>query len=64
MMLHNTIKYPSLPLAHSVYLKEDYSCLKALLYTLKYDKYRWVFGDFKMVDSANATFRDSTKASI
>ncbi|XP_036358086.1 uncharacterized protein LOC118763025 [Octopus sinensis] len=42
--------YPSLPLAHSVQLKEKYSSVKILLKALKYEEYRWeVIGDFKMV---------------
>ncbi len=50
MLLHNGNKYPSLPLAHSVHLKEDYNSIKTLLDALKYDEYGWeVIGDFKMV---------------
>ncbi|XP_061430119.1 uncharacterized protein LOC133356558 [Lethenteron reissneri] len=50
VLLHNGNKYPSLPLAHSVHLKEDYSSIKTLLDALKYDENSWeVIGDFKMV---------------
>ena len=50
MLLYNRNKYPSLPLAHSVHLKEDYNNIKTLLDALKYDEYGWkVIGDFKMV---------------
>lgn len=50
VLLHNGNKHPSLPMAHSVHLKEDYSSVKMLLSALKYDKYGWeVIGDFKMV---------------
>ena len=50
VLLHNGNKYPSLPLAHSVHMKEEYSSIKALLDALKYDDYGWeVIGDFKMV---------------
>ncbi|XP_061410987.1 uncharacterized protein LOC133344802 isoform X2 [Lethenteron reissneri] len=50
VLLHNGNKYPSLPLAHSVNLKEDYNSIKTLLDALKYDEYSWeVIGDFKMV---------------
>ena len=50
VLLHNGNKYPSLPLAHSVHLKEDYNSIKTLLKALKYDEYGWeVIGDFKMV---------------
>ncbi|XP_076351321.1 uncharacterized protein LOC143247336 [Tachypleus tridentatus] len=50
MLLHNENKYPSLPLAHSLHLKEEYNSVKTLLEALKYDEYGWeVIGDFKMV---------------
>ncbi|XP_058879412.1 uncharacterized protein LOC131737009 [Acipenser ruthenus] len=50
VLLHNGNKYPSLPLAHSVHLKEDYNSIKTLLDALKYDEYGWeVIGDFKIV---------------
>ncbi|XP_061433007.1 uncharacterized protein LOC133358637 [Lethenteron reissneri] len=50
MLLHNGNKYPSLPLPHTVHLKEDYNRIKTLLDALKYDEYGWeVIGDFKMV---------------
>ena len=48
--LHNGNNYPSLPMAHSVHLKEDYTRDKIMLSALKYDDYgREVIGDFKMV---------------
>ena len=48
--LHNGNNCPSLPMAHSVYLKEDYTSIKMLLSALKFDDYGWeVIGDFKMV---------------
>ena len=47
VLLHNGNLYLSLPLAHSVRLKEEYSSVKFLLDVLKY---RWeAIGDFKMV---------------
>jgi hypothetical protein len=50
VLLHDGNKCPSLPLAHSVHLKEDYNSIKSLLDDLKYDQYGWeVIGDFKMV---------------
>ncbi|XP_061411219.1 uncharacterized protein LOC133344908 isoform X2 [Lethenteron reissneri] len=50
VLLHNGNKYLSLPLAHSVHLKENYNRVKTLLDALKYDEYSWkVIGDFKMV---------------
>jgi len=50
VLLQNGNNYPSLSMAHSVYLKEDYASVKMLLSALKYDDYGWkVIGDFKMV---------------
>ncbi|XP_061431765.1 uncharacterized protein LOC133357688 [Lethenteron reissneri] len=50
VLLYNGNKYLSLPLAHSVHLKEDYNSIKTLLDALKYDEYGWeVIGDFKIV---------------
>ena len=50
VLLHNGNKYPSLPLAHSVHLKETYENVKTVLNVLKYDQYNWeVIGDFKMI---------------
>ena len=50
VLLHNGNKYPSLPLAHSVHLKETYKNVKTVLNVLKYDQYNWeVIGDFKMI---------------
>lgn len=50
VLLHNGNKYPSLPLAHSVHLKEEYNSVKALLDALKYDEYGWeVIGNLKIV---------------
>ena len=50
VLLHNGNKYPSLPLAHSVHLKETYKNVKTVLNVLKYDRYNWeVIGDFKMI---------------
>jgi len=50
VLLHNGNKYPSLPMAHSVHLKEDYNNTRRLLQALKYDEYGWeVIGDFKII---------------
>ena len=50
VLIHNGNKYPSLPLAHSVHLKETYENVKTVLNVLKYDQYNWeVIGDFKMI---------------
>ena len=50
VLLHNTNKLPSIPLAHSVQMKEDYSSIHTLITALKYEQYGWeVIGDFKMI---------------
>jgi hypothetical protein len=50
VLLHNGNQLPSLPLAHSVHLKEEYNSVKLLLDALKYHEYAWeIIGDFKMV---------------
>ena len=50
VLLHNGNRYPSIPLAHSVHIKENYANIKTLLIALKYDKFNWqVNGDYKMV---------------
>ena len=50
VLLHNGNIYLSLPMAHSVHLKDDYTSVKMLLGALKYDDYGWeVIGDFKMM---------------
>ena len=46
VMLHNGNNYLSLPMAHSLHLKEDYTSAKMLLSALKCDDYRW---EVKMV---------------
>ena len=50
VLLHNASKCPSIALAHSVHMKEEYQNIKILLSALKYDQHSWeVIGDFKMV---------------
>ena len=50
VLLHNGNNYPSLPMAHSVHLKKEYTTVKMLLCALKYDDYGWkVIRDFKMI---------------
>ena len=50
VLLHNTNKFSSIPLAHSVQMKENYENVKMLLSALRYDQYNWeVIGNFKMV---------------
>ncbi len=51
VLLHNGNKFPSLPIAHSVHMKENYDSVKILLDAVKYDEYNWqLIGDFKMVE--------------
>src|SRR5277367_6713306 len=50
VLLHNGNKHPSVPIGHSVLMKEDYENVKVLLQKIKYVDYKWdVFGDFKML---------------
>ena len=50
ILLPTTNKCPSIPLAHSVQMKENYENLKILLSALKYVQYSWeVIGDYKIV---------------
>ena len=50
VLLHNGNRYPSIPLAQSVHIKENYANIKTLLIALKYEKFNWqVNGDYKMV---------------
>ena len=62
VLLHNGNKYPSLPLAHLVHLKETYENVKTVLNVLKYDQYNWeVIGDFKMIAFLMGMQRGFTK---
>ena len=50
VLLHNTNKCPSIPLALLVQMKENYENVKILHSVLKYVQYSWeVIGDFKIV---------------
>jgi hypothetical protein len=50
VLLHNGNELASLPLAHSVHLKETYDDMKHLLNAIKYNDHKWlVCGDLKMV---------------
>jgi hypothetical protein len=50
VLLHNGNELPSIPVAHSVHLKEKYENVKLLLHKINYDQYQWdVCGDFKML---------------
>ncbi|XP_073436570.1 uncharacterized protein [Dendrobates tinctorius] len=50
ILLHNRNKYLSLPVVHSVHIKEDCTSINLLLCVLKYEDYGWdIIGDFIMV---------------
>ena len=40
VLLHNRNKYPSIPIAHSVHLKESYDNMELLLEAIKYSEYQ------------------------
>jgi hypothetical protein len=50
VLLHNGNEFPSIPVAHSTHMKEDYMNVKKLLDFINYQKHMWdVCGDFKML---------------
>jgi hypothetical protein len=50
MLLHNGNKFPSVPLAHTVHMKEPYENLQVLLQKIRYEEHRWnLFADIKAV---------------
>ena len=50
VLLYNGDIYPSIPLAHSQQMKEDYKNVKQLLIKINYAQFKWyVCGDFKML---------------
>ena len=56
VLLHNGNMYPSIPMAHSVHLKENYANVKHLLGLLSYKEHNWeVIGDFKMIAFLSGT---------
>ncbi len=62
VFLHSGNKYPSLLLAHSVHLKEDYRNVRLLLETLNHNKYRWEgIEDFKTEAFLMRSHRGFTK---
>ena len=49
-VLHNENEYPSIPIAHSVHLKESYDNMELLLEAIKYCEYQWsLCGDVKVI---------------
>ena len=50
VLLHNGNRYASIPIGHSVHLKETYQNMKMLLTKIKYDEHKWmVCGDLKVL---------------
>ena len=42
VLLHNGNVFPSIPMAHSIHLKEFYKDLSVILLNLKYDDHVWM----------------------
>ena len=64
VLLHNGNQHPSIPIGHSVQMKEDYEKVKFLLETINYSKYKWqLCGDFKMIGFLKGMQRSYTKHS-
>ena len=50
VLLHNGNIYPSIPIAHSTQMTENYENVKHLLGRISYERYQWILcGDFKML---------------
>ena len=50
VLLHNENKYPRIPTAHSVHLKESYDNMELRLEAIKYSEYQWILcGDLKVI---------------
>jgi len=50
VLLHNGNEFPSIPVGHSVHMKEEYENVKTLLDMIKYTRHNWeLCGDFKML---------------
>lgn len=50
VLLHNGNKLPSIPIAHAVHMKENYSNMNLLLDSIQYKKYEWpICGDLKVI---------------
>ena len=50
VLLHNGNEFASIPVGHSVHMKEEYENVKTLLNMIKYTSHNWeLCGDFKML---------------
>ena len=50
VLIHNTNKFASIPIAHSTILKESYVNMEKVLSVIKYSKHNWMIcGDLKIV---------------
>ena len=50
VLLHNGIRFPSVPLVHAANMKESYESMKRLLGRIQYDEFKWkLCGDLKVV---------------
>ncbi|KAL7291721.1 hypothetical protein TKK_0014509 [Trichogramma kaykai] len=50
VLLHNTNKYASIPIAHSTTMHETYESMKILLDSIRYDEYKFMIcGDLKVL---------------
>ena len=50
VLLHNGIRFPSVPLAHAANMKKSYEIVQLLLGKIKYDEFKWkICGDLKVV---------------
>ena len=48
VLLHNGNKFPSVPLAHVINMKESYENIKLLLETIQYEKHDWNVSGFRV----------------
>jgi len=49
VLLHNGNRFPSVPLAHAVNIKESYKSMKLLLGKVKYNEFKWKLCYLKVV---------------
>ena len=62
VLQHNGNKYPSIPIAHSINLKEFYANMELLLEAIKYSEYQWsLCGDLKVIGLLMGTQAGFTK---